>query len=32
LLTTPNQESDADLRLFEKLGVKLVGAEPRATT
>lgn len=29
LLTTPNPESDADHRLFEKLGVKLVGAEPR---
>jgi biotin synthase len=31
LLTTPNPESDADHRLFEKLGVKLVGAAPRAT-
>ena len=31
LLTTPNPESDADHRLFEKLGVRLVGAEPRAS-
>ena len=31
LLTTPNPESDADHRLFEKLGVKLVGANARAT-
>ncbi len=36
LLTTPNPESDADRRLFEKLGVKLVGEKqvgetPRAT-
>jgi biotin synthase len=31
LLTTPNPEADADHRLFEKLGVKLLGAEPRAT-
>jgi biotin synthase len=31
LLTTPNPESDADQRLFEKLGVKLVGETPRAT-
>src|SRR5579863_5591921 len=30
LLTTPNPESNADHRLFEKLGVKLVGADPRA--
>jgi len=31
LLTTPNPEADADHRLFEKLGVKLVGELPRAT-
>jgi len=31
LLTTPNPEADADGRLFEKLGVKLVGAKSRAT-
>jgi len=31
LLTTPNPESDADHRLFEKLGVKLFGEAPRAT-
>jgi biotin synthase len=31
LLTTPNPESDADHRLFEKLGVKLVGENPRAS-
>jgi biotin synthase len=32
LLTTPNPEADDDHRLFEKLGVKLVGAELRANT
>jgi biotin synthase len=31
LLTTPNPEADADHRLFEKLGMKLFGEEPRAT-
>jgi biotin synthase len=31
LLTTPNPEADADHRLFEKLGVKLAGADARAT-
>jgi biotin synthase len=31
LLTTPNPEASADHRLFEKLGVKLVGERPRAT-
>ncbi len=30
LLTTPNPEADADHRLFEKLGVKLVGEKPSA--
>src|SRR5512144_2795175 len=32
LLTTPNPEADADHRLFEKLGVRLIGAKPSAIT